>query len=98
MITVAWHVLKDLKISHKEAHIIDDFLKCLDAEFGKEAPLNISQGKVHDYLETVMDFSKPQQIMMTMIDHIKMVPSNIPQDMIGSAATPAASHLFSQHK
>jgi hypothetical protein len=27
-----------------------------------------------------------------------MVPSNIPQDMIGSAATPAASHLFSQHK
>jgi hypothetical protein len=46
-------------------------LEHLDAKFGKEAPLSISQGKVHDYLGMVMDFSKPRQDMITMIDYTR---------------------------
>jgi hypothetical protein len=32
--------------------------------------------------------------MITMIDYIKMICMDLPKDMIGSAATPAANHLF----
>ena len=92
-LTVAWHV-DDLKISHLQTSVVDNFIEQMDAEFGKEAPLNVSRGKVHDYLGMTLDFSKPGQVTVTMIDYIKTVLSEIPDEMIGTAATPAANHLF----
>jgi hypothetical protein len=92
-LTVAWHV-DDLKILHVSAKVVDDLIADLDSEFGKETPLSKSRGKVHNYLGMMLDFSVPGQVTVTMIDYIKMICMDLPKDMIGKAATPAANHLF----
>jgi hypothetical protein len=90
-LTVAWHV-DDLKILHVSAKVVDDLIADLDS--GKETPLSKSRGKVHNYLGMMLDFSVPGQVTVTMIDYIKMICMDLPKDMIGKAATPAANHLF----
>ena len=92
-LTVTWHV-DDLKISHVLSTVVDSFIEDLEREFGKETPLSKSRGKVHDYLGMTLDFSKPGEVTVTMIDYINMVLSHAPDDMDGTNATPAANHLF----
>ena len=92
-LTVAWHVY-DLKALHVLSTIVDQFLKDLEDEFGKEAPLNKSHGKIHDYLGMKLDFSKPGEVTVTMIDYIKSVLHGVPKEMCGRAVNPAAAHLF----
>jgi Reverse transcriptase (RNA-dependent DNA polymerase) len=92
-LTVAWHV-DDLKVSHVEAKVVDDFLEQMEAEFGKETPMNKSRGKIHDYLGMVLDFSQAGAVKISMIDYIQMVLHDLPEEMIGHAVTPAANYLF----
>ena len=42
--TVAWYV-NNIKISHENQRVLEDLLTLLNDEFGKEAPLTITQGK-----------------------------------------------------
>jgi hypothetical protein len=91
--TIAWHV-NDLKISHVDTKVVDSLIDDLDHEFGKETPLSKSRGKIHDYLGMTLDFSINGQVMVTMINYIKMICMDLPKEMVGSATTPAASHLF----
>ena len=90
---MVWHV-DDLKISHAETRVVDDFIRDLEMEFGKEAPLSKSRGKVHDYLGMILDFSVPGELQVNMIPYVKMVLANAPDDMYGWAPTPAAQHLY----
>ena len=46
-ITVQFHV-DDLKVSHKEQSVLDDFLKDLRDEFGQEDELTENKGLVHE--------------------------------------------------
>jgi hypothetical protein len=88
-----WHV-DDLKISHAETRVVDDFIRDLETEFGKETPLSKSRGKVHDYLGMILDFSVQGELQVNMIPYVKMVLANAPDDMRGRATTPAANHLY----
>jgi hypothetical protein len=92
-LTVTWHV-DDLKVSHVQTTVVDQFIADMEGEFGKETPLNQSRGKVHDYLGMTLDFSNPGEVTVTMIDYIKSVLHYAPKEMRGSAATPAANHLL----
>jgi Reverse transcriptase (RNA-dependent DNA polymerase) len=92
-LTVAWHV-DDLKVSHVETKVVDEFLEQMEEEFGKETPMNKSRGKVHDYLGMVLDFSNEGAVKISMVDYIKMVLHDLPPEMVGSATTPAANYLF----
>jgi hypothetical protein len=92
-ITVVWHV-DDLKISHVETKVVDEFIEQMENEFGKEEPLSQSRGKVHEYLGMTLDFSSPGEIQVKMLDYVDMVLSDLPKEMTGRAATPAANHLF----
>jgi hypothetical protein len=91
--TVLWHV-DDLKISHVDPKVVSSVLEQLEEEFGKEAPLTITRGKIHDYLGMTLDFSTIGKIMVTMIDYIISMLKDLPADMDGEAATGAANHLF----
>ena len=91
--TILWHV-DDLKISHVDADVVTEVIGLLEPEFGKEAPLTKSRGKVHEYLGMIIDYSVPGKVMFTMIDYIKSMLSELPKDIYGTAPTPAASHLF----
>ena len=79
-LTVAWHV-DDLKVSHKMLTMVDQFIKDMEDEFGKETPINKSCGKVLDYLGMTLDFTKPGEVMITMINYIKAVLHNASKEM-----------------
>ena len=91
--TIVWHV-DDLKISHVDPAVVTDVIKLIESEFGKEAPLTISRGKVHDYLGMKINFEIPGKVQFIMEDYVKTVLEESPADMSGEAATPAANHLF----
>jgi hypothetical protein len=92
--TVGWHV-DDAHLSHVDPKVVDVIIGLMNAEFGKEAPLTISRGKVHDYLGMIFDYSVDGEVTVDMIDYAKSVIADMPDEMIGTAATPAADHLFS---
>ena len=91
--TIVWHV-NDLKISHVDPAVVTDVIKLIESEFGKEAPLTITRGKVHDYLGMKINFEIPGKVQFIMEDYVKTVLEESPADMSGEAATPAANHLF----
>ena len=41
-----------------------------------------------------LDFSNPGEVTVTMINYIKSIHHDAPKEMRGSAAAPAAGHLF----
>jgi hypothetical protein len=91
--TILWHV-DDLKISHVSQEVIEGVLRFLNERYGKEAPLVVTRGKVHDYLGMTIDFSEDGKVKITMVNYIKEMLEELPADMAGESATPAANHLF----
>jgi hypothetical protein len=91
--TIAWHV-DDLKISHVDSQVVDQVVNMLEDEFGKETPMNKSRGKIHDYLGMTLDFSKPGEVAVDMIDYVKTIIADMPPEMEGTALTPAGDNLF----
>jgi hypothetical protein len=91
--TIVWHV-DDLKISHVDENEVTGVIEKINDEFGKEAPITVHRGKVHDYLGMTLDFSKPKKVKVNMTDYLEDLLADAPADMRGEAATPAANHLF----
>jgi len=54
--TILWHV-DDLKISHVDSKVNDMILDKLNERYGKEGPLTVTRGKVHEHLGMTLDFS-----------------------------------------
>ena len=91
--TILWHV-DDLKISHVDPDVVTYMIKTIDKEFGQEAPITVRRGKVHDYLGMTLDFSTKGKAKIKMIDYVEGMLADLPVDMAGESATPAADHLF----
>ena len=91
--TILWHV-DDLKISHEDASTVTDIIKQIDKEFGNEAPITVNRGKVHDYLGMTLDYTILGKVQIKMMDYVAGMLKDLPADMDGTAATPAAPHLF----
>lgn len=86
MLTVVWH-MDDLIISHVDKAIVDKFVADMEEKFGKEAPLNVSQGSVHDYLGMKLDYLTKGKVIITMIDYIKAIINEVLKEMIGKATS-----------
>jgi hypothetical protein len=95
--TVAWHV-DDLKISHESNHVVDDIIEKLQSSFGHQTPLTIQRGKILDYLGMTLDFIQDGEVIFDMIDYVKNIISNAPEEMKGVAKTPATMNLFKVNK
>jgi hypothetical protein len=91
--TIIWHV-DDLKMSHVSDAVLDTIIGRLDEKYGKEAPLTVNRGLVHEYLGMTIDFSEDGKVKFIMNDYVENLLDEIPEDMPGHAATPAANHLF----
>ena len=88
-----WHV-DDVKVSHEDSKVIDDFIHKMEEEFGKEAPLTKTRGKILDYLGMKLDYTVEGQVTVNMREYVQMVVNQAPENMKGKASTPAASQLF----
>ena len=92
--SVAWYV-DDIKISHDNRWVLEDLLTLVNDKFGKEAPLTVTQGKIHDYLGMVIDYTVLGKVKFTMKDFIQGVLDECLGELIkGPSATLAANHLF----
>ena len=91
--TVLWHV-DDLKLSHKSQAVLDDLIDQLNQKYGQETPVTVQKGKIHEYLGMTIDFSSPGKVQFRMDDYVDRILAEAPEDMAGSAVTPAAAHLF----
>ena len=95
--TILWHV-DDLKISHENDEVIENVISTLSERYGKEAPLVVTRGKVHDYLGMTLDFSVKGKVKVIMKDYIQDMLDDLPSDMDGEAVNPAAEHLFTANE
>jgi hypothetical protein len=84
----------DIKISHVEKEVVDSVIAQLNEGFGRETPLTKSDGPVLGYLGMKFDHSVPGEVTVDMIEYVKAVIAEMPDDMKGKAATPAALHLL----
>ena len=91
---VRWHV-DDLKISHVDDPVVEGLVSALNDKYGKEAPLSMTHGKVHDYLGMTIDYSMPGKVTFSMPDYVEGLIHEMPDELLsGQANTPAANHLF----
>jgi hypothetical protein len=91
--TFLWHV-EDLKISHVSEDVNTDIIKRINDEFGKEAPITITRGKVNDYLGMTLDHSEKCKVKIKMLDYVDKMLADLPAEMDGEAPSPAANHLL----
>ena len=76
--TILWHV-DDLRISHVDSNVVTDIIAEINQEFGKEAPITVKRGKVHDYLGMTLDYSKKGKVMVKMLDYVENMLRDIPR-------------------
>ena len=91
--TVVWHV-DDLKVSHVDRAEVEKFVRQMEETFGKDTPLMVSRGQVHDYLGMTLDFRTKGEVQINMEHYIDMMLQDAPDKMKGTATMPAAPHLF----
>ena len=91
--TIIWHV-DDLKMSHVDGEVLEEIIQGLEEKYGKEAPLTVHRGTVHEYLGMTIDFSEKGKVKFIMNDYVENLLDEVPEEMSGHAATPAAHQLF----
>ena len=82
-------------ISHVQEEVVEEIISKLQARFGKEAPLTVNRGKVHEYLGMTIDFSEDGKVMFKMQDYVQNMIDEAPEELMkGMASSPAANYLF----
>ena len=84
-LTVQFHV-DDLKVSHKEQSVLEDFLGNLRSEFGQEDKLTENTGLVHEYLGITIDYSIAGKVIFTMFDYLEDVIVEAANDLKNSCS------------
>jgi hypothetical protein len=93
-ITIQFHV-DDLKISHVKQSVVDSVLSDLNNKFGtSKKPLAATTDNIHDYLGITIDYSERNKVKCTMYDYLEDILAEMPDDMNGTAPTPASDNLF----
>jgi hypothetical protein len=93
-ITIQFQV-DDLKLLHMDHSVIDSVLADLNNEFGTtKKPLSATTGHVHDYLGITIDYDELGKVKFTMYDYLEDILCEMPDDMNGTAPTPASDHLY----
>ena len=91
--TIIWHV-DDVRCSHVDPSVVENMIDLMSEEFGKDAPLTVNRDKVHEYLGMKFDYTEDGAVTIDMVDYVKSIIADMPEDMVGKAPTPAANHLF----
>jgi hypothetical protein len=88
--TVCWHV-DDLKISHTDSEEITKFGNWLSTTYG--VSVTTHQGKVHNYLGMIFDFTEKGKVAINMIKYIKNNISDFPEEITAGRTSHQEHHL-----
>jgi len=91
--TILCHV-DDIKVSHVDSKVVSEMLQEFEKEYGKEAPLTVSDGKRHNHLGMVLDYSTKGAVQITMYDYMKNMLAELPPVIDGESRTPAPLHIL----
>jgi len=94
--TVLWHV-DDLKSSHVDPKVNDKFLLWLEKTYSSDkiGKVKAVRGKVHDYLAMKLDYSEPGKVAIDMIDYVKNMVEDFPEELTAQGARhPWSDNLF----
>ena len=93
--TVTWHV-DDLKSSHVDPKVNDEFLKWLKKKYASDdiGEIKAVRGHRHDYLAMVLDFSIPGVLQVDMVSYVKSMIEEFPEDLSGKSKCPWNENLF----
>ena len=91
--TIRWHV-DAVRCSHVDPMVMEYMIDLIPKEFGKDALLTVSRYKVHEHLGMKRDFSENGAITIDKSDYVKTIITNMLEEMVGKAPTPASNHLF----
>jgi Reverse transcriptase (RNA-dependent DNA polymerase) len=96
--TITWHV-DDLKSSHEDAKVNDEFHKWLDMKYGdaKLGRVRATRGKIHDYLGMTLDHSTSKKLKLKMQDFIEKMIKEFPETLKDSNC-PWNENLFKVNK
>ena len=91
--TISWHV-DDLKASHVDPKVNDNFEEWLQKEFGQIKAVTGTRGKKHVYLGMTLDYSTPGEVKVDMVNYVKEMIEDFPEELNGKVATVSNQHLF----
>lgn len=97
--TIAWH-MENLKILHVNTKVVTMVVNLLDGLYGqqivdrKQVAITVHRGKVHEYLGMTLDYTESGVIKINMQDYVRKILDKMPEDMNGTATSPAADHFF----
>jgi hypothetical protein len=49
---------------------------------------------MHNYLRMIFDFSQKRKVMINMIEYIKNITADLPEEIAAIRTSPATDHLF----
>ena len=73
-LTIGFHV-DDCKLSHRDPKVLDETIEWLRQDYESifkdgSGKMKVSRGAVHKYLGMTLDYSKPGECKITMIDYV----------------------------
>ncbi len=89
--TVCWHV-GDLKVSHCDPVQVTIFGEWLSEKYGMAVATH--WGKVHDYLRMIVGFSAKGKLIVTMMEYIKNIIKDFPEEITGTKTSPHCGPYF----
>ena len=93
--TITWHV-DDLKSSHKDPKVNDEFLQWLKKQYADDeiGEIKAVRGTRHDYLAMVLDYSIPGVLKVDMTEYVKSMVDEFPEKLSGNTNCPWNENLF----
>jgi hypothetical protein len=88
----------DLKSSHKDSKVNDQFDKWLQENYGEHGEVMIHRGKKHDHLGMELDFSEKGKVKIGMTEYVASMLEVFPERLksTDTAVTPASDGLFNE--
>jgi hypothetical protein len=83
--TILWHV-DDLKTSHVDGRVNEDAIEKLKDRCGKETPVTVTRGTIHDCLGMTFDCGANGKVKIRMNDCAENPLGDVPDNMAGTAA------------
>ena len=96
--TILWHV-DDIKTSHRDLEVATTIIDLIIFINGREYLLTFTCGKVHEYLQIIIDFYEKGKVKFTMYEYIDNIIQEIHEDTKSvKKSTPSEDHLFTTNK
>ena len=93
--TIVWHV-DDLKVSHIDSKVNDDFIKWVDELYGDDeiGRVKATRGLKHDYLRMLLDYTMKGKIKIDMKYYVSTMIKQYNTQINTRYKTPAGENLF----